>query len=115
MSIVELASRLRSLWGTRSARLLSLARLAGLAALLWGAANQLQPGIAGRRWAVPVLMLTVATSWMGWMASRRLQAPDRITWVFLTVLAASGGILAGFAPVAVGVVAVAALGRGDRL
>jgi signal transduction histidine kinase len=112
MSIVELASRLRSLWGTRPARLLSLARLAGLAALLWGAANQLQPGIAGRRWAVPVLMLTVAIAWMGWMASRRLQAPDRITWVFLTVLAASGGFLAGFAPVAVGVVAVAALGAG---
>ena len=38
----EWSSRWRSLWGTRSARALTLARLAGLAAVLWGTANQLQ-------------------------------------------------------------------------
>ena len=82
---------LRSLWGTRSTRLLTAARLGGLAALLWASANQVAPHLAGRRWAVPVLMGATVAGWVAWMASRRLGASDRITWAALAVLAAAGG------------------------
>jgi signal transduction histidine kinase len=46
------------------------------------------------------------------MASRRFGAPDRATWAFLALLATSGGVLAAYAPVASGFLAVAALGSG---
>ena len=41
MSTVDVT--LRSLWGTRSTRMLTVARLAGLAALLWGSATRSHP------------------------------------------------------------------------
>jgi len=107
---MELASRLRSIWGTRTERLLTLGRLAGLGAITWAVANQLQHGIAGEHWAVPLLAVAVVIGWTGWMATRRLRAPDRITWGFLALLATSGGVLVAFAPQAIGFVAVAALG-----
>ena len=103
---------LRSLWGTRSTRMLTAARLGGLAALLWGSANQVTPHLAGRRWAVPVLTAATVVGWVAWMASRRLCAGDGITFAGLAFLATAGGVLAGFAPVAVGFVAVAGLGAG---
>ncbi len=106
------ASQLRVLLGSRRERLLSGARLGGLAALLWGTASQVQTPVRGEHVAVPVLMGVAAVSWLGWMASRRLEAPERVTWGFLTLLAATGGALTGFAPVATGFVAVAALGAG---
>jgi len=81
-------------------------------ALLWAVAQQRLPRVAGEHWAVPVLMVLAAIGWMGWMASRRLDAPDRITRGFLLLLAASGGVLVAFAPVAIGLIAVAALGSG---
>jgi len=109
---VELAAWLRSMWGTRSSRTLTLARFAGMIALLWAVAQQRLPRVAGEHWAVPVLMVLAAIGWMGWMASRRLDAPDRITRGFLLLLAASGGVLVAFAPVAIGLIAVAALGSG---
>ncbi len=110
MSAVDVT--LRSLWGTRSTRMLTAARLGGLAALLWGSANQVAPHLAGRQWAVPVLMAATVVGWVAWMASRRLGASGRMTWAALAVLAAAGGVLAGFAPVAIGFVAVAGLGAG---
>ena len=110
ISDMVLASRLRSLWGTRASRMLTLARLAGMAALMWALANQLEPRIDGEHWAVPVLAVAVAIGWMGWMASRRLEAPERAIWGFLALLASSGGVLVAYAPVATGFVAVAALG-----
>jgi len=110
MSDMELASRLRSLWETRTERLLTLARLGGLAALLWAVANELKPRIQGEHWAVPVLAVAVVIGWIGWMASRWLEAPDHITWGFLALLGASGGVLVAFAPDAIWFVAVAGLG-----
>lgn len=103
---------LRSLWGTRPTRMLTAARLGGLAALLWGSANQVTPHLAGRRWAVPVLMAATVVGWLAWMASRRLGAAHGITFAGLAFFASAGGLLAGFAPVAVGFVAVAGLGAG---
>ncbi len=107
----QLGSLLGTL-GTRKERLLSLLRLGGLAALLWGAANQLQKGVPGRIPWVAILMSAAAIGWTGWMASRRFGASDRTTWAFLALTAASGAALAAYGPVAVGVIAVAALGAG---
>jgi signal transduction histidine kinase len=90
--------------------MLSVARLGGLGALLWAVANELERRIPGERWAVPVLAVAAVIGWTGWMASRRLEAPDRITWGFLALLATSGGALVAFAPEAIWFVAVAALG-----
>ncbi|HEY7947704.1 MAG TPA: histidine kinase [Acidimicrobiales bacterium] len=106
------ASELRVLLRSRRERLLSALRLGGLAALLWGTATQVEAHVRGEHVAVPVLMAGAAASWLGWMASRRFEAPDRTTWGLLALLAATGGALAGFAPVATGFVAVAALGAG---
>jgi len=93
--------------------MLSAARLAGLAALLWITAHQPPPkGVVANdpvKWA---LMAVVGFGWIGWMASRRLRAPGRITWCFLALLAASGGALAAFAPNAITFMAVAGLGAG---
>jgi signal transduction histidine kinase len=57
-------------------------------------------------------MGAVTVTWLGWMASRRFEAPPHVTWGFLALLAATGGALTGWAPVATGFVAVAALGAG---
>ena len=108
MSGVELSWR--SLWGTRSARALTLARLAGLAAILWGTANQLLPHPPGRAWAAPALMGLAVVAWLAWMASRRFGAPARVTWACLAVLSVAGGSLAGYSPFAVAFVAIACLG-----
>ena len=108
MSGVELTWR--SLWGTRSARALTLARLAGLAAVLWGTANQLLPHPPGRAWAAPALMALAGVAWLAWMASRRFGAPPRVTWACLALLSVAGGALAGYSPFAVAFVAIACLG-----
>jgi signal transduction histidine kinase len=90
--------------------MLTLARLGGLAALLWGAGHQVERHAAGRTWAVPLLMVLTAAGWLGWMATRRLSARESATFGCLALLAVAGGVLAGFAPVALGFVAVASLG-----
>jgi signal transduction histidine kinase len=55
-------------------------------------------------------MSAAAVGWMGWMTSRRLGAPARATWLFLLLLAVSGGFLAAVAPVAISFMAIAGLG-----
>jgi signal transduction histidine kinase len=112
MRMEEPRARLESIWRTRSARLLTLARLAGLAGLLWGVHHQLvvQPGDA--RWAIVLLTVSTAVGWVGWMAARSLGAPVAVVWSFLALLAASGGALAGYAPFALSFVAIASLGAG---
>ncbi len=55
-------------------------------------------------------MAVTGIGWLGWMASRRLRAPRRTTWYFLALVAASGGSLAGLAPIAITFMAVAGLG-----
>jgi len=110
MSDMELAARLRSVPWTGTDRLLTLARLAGLAVLLWTVATQLQPRIPGEHWAAPLLMVIVGVGWTGWMASRSLKAPDWTVWAFVALLATSGGVLVAYAPQAIWFVAVAVLG-----
>ena len=108
-----LASQLRAQVGTRTERLLSAARLAALVGLLWATAHQVPPkGVSADHPAKWVLMGTAGISWLGWMACRRLRAPGRTTWCFLALLAASGGALAAFAPIAITFMAVAGLGAG---
>lgn len=98
--------------GNRRERLLDLFRLGALAALLWGVANELQPRVPGRFPWVGILMGISAVGWIGWMGSRHFEAPARTAWPFLALMALSGGALAAYGPVAVGLVAVAALGAG---
>jgi signal transduction histidine kinase len=62
--------------------------------------------------AEALLMVGAGIGWLGWMSSRRLHAPSRTTWWFLAFLAAFGGGLAAFAPIAITFVAVAGLGAG---
>jgi len=109
MSDMELAARLRALWGTRTERMLTVARLAGLGALLWAVTHRPDWGIPGEHWAVPVLAVVVVIGWIGWMATRRLGAPDQIIWGFLALLGTAGGVLVAFAPDAIWFVAVAVL------
>ena len=113
MVSVGLVSRLRAQLGTRTERLLSAARLVGLAALLWATAHQPPPdGVVADHPAKWVLMVGAGIGWIGWMASRRLRAPGRTTWCFLALLAASGGALSAYAPIAITFMAVAGLGAG---
>jgi len=108
-----LASQLRAQLGTRTERLLSVARLAGLAALLWATAHQPPPnGVVADQAMKWVLTVGAGIGWIGWMASRRLRAPGHTTWYFLALLAASGGALSAFAPIAITFMAVAGLGAG---
>ena len=105
--------RLVSQMGTRTERMLSAARLAALAGLLWLTARQMPPkGVSGDHPAKWMLLGIAAIGWVGWMATRRLRAPGWTTWSFLALLAASGGALAALAPNAIIFMAVAGLGAG---
>jgi signal transduction histidine kinase len=110
MSDMELAAQLRSLWGARTDRLFTLARLTGLGAIVWTVTIQLHQRIAGERWAAPVLMATAVLGWIGWMATRWLKAPGWTVGGFLSLLAVSGGILVAYSAQAIWFVAVAVLG-----
>ena len=112
MSGMELADGLRLAWGSRSGRMLTVARLGALAGVLWGVAHQVQRGASGAGLAVPLLAATASLGWLGWMACRRFEAPAAATWGCLAVLAVSGGALSGYAPFSVTFVAVGALGAG---
>ncbi len=106
----QLSARLRSLQQSRSARMLALARVAGLGAVLWAVSVQVSNQSSGFRWPVTFLMAAASVGWIGWLVSRSLRAPRAVVWSFLALMAASGGALTAYAPVAVTFVAVAALG-----
>jgi len=90
--------------------MLSAARLGALAGLLWATAHQRPPsGVSVNHPIKSALMVGAGIGWLGWMASRRRGAPDRTTWCFLALLAASGGALAALAPIAITFMAVAGL------
>ncbi len=112
MSGMELPDRLRLAWGSRSSRMLTVARLGALAGVLWGVAHQVQRGASGAGLGVALLAVTASLGWLGWMACRRFEAPSGVTWGCLAVLAVSGGALSGYAPFSVTFVAVGALGAG---
>jgi len=112
MSGMELADRLHSAWGNRTSRMLTVARVGALGAVLWGVAHQVQRGASGSGLLVPLFAAAASLGWLGWMACRQFEAPAAATWVCLAVLAASGGALSGYAPVSLTFVAVGALGAG---
>ena len=110
---VGLATQIGAQLGTRSERILSAARLAALAGLLWASAHQPPPsGVSTNHTIKVTLMVGAGIGWLGWMASRRRGASDRTTWCFLALLAASAGALAAFAPIAITFLAVAGLAAG---
>jgi signal transduction histidine kinase len=91
--------------------MLSAARLAALSGLLWATARQPPPkGVRADHAVEAVLMVGAGIGWLGWMVSRRLRARSSTTWAFLALLAASGGVLAALAPIAITFMAVAGLG-----
>ncbi|HLY33420.1 MAG TPA: hypothetical protein VKQ07_02705, partial [Jatrophihabitantaceae bacterium] len=82
-----------------------VARLAGLVALLWATANQHHGDGTPR---VPLALLVVtAVAWLAWLACLQLDAPVRVTWFALAVVAAAGGAVGGLAPVGIAFPAVA--------
>jgi signal transduction histidine kinase len=92
----------------------SVARIGGLAALLWAVSQQLRTTPQHRNAGI-VLTALAAAAWLAWLASRRYHAPVALTWTSLAVLAASGGALAAYAPIAICFLAVAALGAAIAL
>ena len=112
MSAVPAASRVWDVLGDRRNRMMTTARLGGLAAVLWAVGNQSVPRLAGGDFTVPLLMALSAVGWLGWLASRRLLGDDRAVWASLLLLAGAGGALAAYVPVAITMVAVAGLGAG---
>ena len=110
---VELSTRLADLTSGSRARAIGLARLAGLVALLWAVPHQLQPGVTGRHGPAPdVLTALAALGWIGWMAGRRLDWSAARLSASLALMAAAGGALTAYSPLAMTYVAVAALGAG---
>ncbi|HEY7946924.1 MAG TPA: histidine kinase [Acidimicrobiales bacterium] len=96
----------------RRERLLSAARLGGLAVAVWATAHQAKHSLPGEHVAVPLLLAAAAVGWLGWMAGRYFRVSARITWLVLALLAVSGGALVGYASIATAFVAVAGLGAG---
>ena len=101
------AARLRRLHGGQTARLLSAARVIGLAALLWTVSSE--HASDGAPTPPPGLLVLVAFGWVGWLAARRFGAPPYRTWIFMAVLAGAGGVTAGYAPIGIAFPAIAAL------
>jgi signal transduction histidine kinase len=110
MHMEALQARLRTWQASRSERMLSAARVLGLGALLWAVAGQASHQFGGLPWPVPLLMVTASVGWVGWLAGRSLGAPEPVVWSSLLCVVASGGALAGYAPIAVTFIAVAGLG-----
>ncbi|HZU72201.1 MAG TPA: histidine kinase [Acidimicrobiales bacterium] len=93
-----------------NARALGLARLGGLIAILWVAAEQDKPGGAGEHLAVAVLMAVTAAGWLAWQSSRTLGEAGTVIWCGLFTVGVAGSALASLAPIALTFPAVAALG-----
>jgi signal transduction histidine kinase len=84
-----------------------VARVVGLAALLWAVASEHHSDGSPR---VPVgLLVVTAVGWGAWLASRRAGAPVRFTWLALALLAGAGGVVGGLAPVGIAFPAVAVI------
>ncbi|HEV2362499.1 MAG TPA: histidine kinase [Acidimicrobiales bacterium] len=112
MSVTTMAPPLRKAVAEVRPRLMSLARIGGLVALMWGVASNVKPGGSGKPLAVLLLLVLVGAAWLGWMSTRYLVAPAAAVWAVLAVLAGAGGALGALAPTGIGFPAVAALGAG---
>jgi signal transduction histidine kinase len=101
------APRLRLLRSSRMDGAVRIARVAGLAALLWATASEHHSDGSPR---VPVVLLVVtAVAWGAWLVTTRLGAPRAFTWLALAVLSGAGGAVGGLAPVGIAFPAVAVI------
>jgi len=85
--------------------------VAALGFLAWGIAAEAHLGLGGSHLASLLLLVTAGAGWLGWVAVRSSErgARERAA-ITIGVMAAAGGALVPFAPVAVTFVGVAALG-----
>lgn len=84
-----------------------IARVVGLAALLWASASEHRSDGSQR---VPIaLLVTTAVAWGAWLFTSRAGWPVRSTWLALAVLAGAGGAVGGLAPVGIAFPAVAVI------
>jgi hypothetical protein len=107
MSVMGPASRLRVARGQALTAMIGAVRVVGLAALVWAVAGEHRSDGSPK---VPAWLLVLASAgWIGWLVGERRRVPPRVVWLFLAVLAAAGGAVAGFAPVGLAFPAVAVL------
>jgi signal transduction histidine kinase len=99
--------RLRLLRSGGMGAAVRVARVAGLAALVWAAASEHYSDGSPR---VPVALLVLtAVAWAVWLGTSRVGAPRRVTWLALAALAGAGGAVGGLAPVGIAFPAVAVI------
>lgn len=104
MTVMKPAQRLRLPATTGGA--VRVARVAGLAALLWVVASQHPDGEP----RVPAALLVVTTAgWVGWLICLQVRAPWRATWLALAVVAGAGAAVGGLAPIGIAFPAVAVI------
>lgn len=86
-------------------------RIGGLGLLLWGIASEVRPATSGRHLAFWLLVAALVPAWLtwGWSPPASIAAGRRQV-AAVSLLAAVGGVLSAFAPLALAFVAVAALG-----
>ena len=85
--------------------------VAVLGFLAWGVATEAHLGLGGSHLAALLLLVGACAGWLGWVAVRSSEMGERAgAAVTLGVMAAAGGALVPFAPLAVTFVGVAALG-----
>ena len=107
MSVMGPAQRLRLLRSGGMGGAVRVARVAGLAALMWATASEHHSDGSPR---VPIAVLVVtALAWLAWLAATLAGAPPRVTWLALAVLAGAGGAVGGLAPIGIAFPAVAVI------
>ena len=86
--------------------------VAGLGLLAWGVTAEAHLGLGGSHLAALLLLVAACTGWLGWTAVRRSEQPRGRASAAMTigVMAAAGGALVPFAPLAVTFLGAAALG-----
>lgn len=99
--------RLRLLRLRETGGVLRIARVVGLAALIWASASEHR---SDGSQPVPIALLAAtAVGWGAWLATLRAGWPVRSTWLALALLAGAGGAVGGFAPVGIAFPAVAVI------
>lgn len=106
-------SRLRSDRFGSTGGAVSVARVAGLVALLWATASEHRSDGSPR---VPIALLVVTcVAWLAWLACERLGAAAAVIVAVLAVLAAAGAAVGGLAPVGLAFPAIAVIAAATRL
>ena len=97
--------------GPRGALFVTVTNVVWVAVVAWGVTAEIHAGNDGGRVAAVILLAAGATGWMSWLISRVLA----YRWLRLPswlLMAAAGGALSAFAPLALVFVGVAAMAAG---